>query len=87
MITNKTMSDYIVQLFHRYNTTKEFVSKLELQEVLYRYVERLVDNYSRHREEAGNGATELADLLLADLLINVADRLIESAEIELNEEE
>lgn len=86
MITNKTMSVYIVRLFHRYNTIKEFVSKLELQEVIYRYVERLVDDYSRHREEVGDGATELADLLLADLLINIADRLIELSEKEVKEE-
>lgn len=82
MITTKTTSDYIVRLFHRYNTTKELVSKLELPEVLYRYVGRLVYDYSGYREDAGAGAAELADLL-----INVANSLIELSEKEVKEEE
>lgn len=77
-----TTSDYIVRLFQRYNNTKELVSKLELQEVLYRYVGRLLYDYSGYREDGGDGAAELADLL-----INVVNRLIELAEKEVKEEE
>lgn len=82
MLTNRTMSEYIVRLFHRYNTTKEFVSKLELAKVLYRYVGELVYDYSVNREEGADGTAELAGILN-----NVADRLIELSEKEVKEGE
>lgn len=82
MISTKTMSDYIVRLFHRYNTTKELVSKLELATVLYRYVGWLIYDYSRNQDESGVGAAELADLLN-----NVANSLIELSEKEVKEGE